>query len=57
MLVILNFQSVAAEIDIDFSELDFDYGREIWDGVLIELRGRQVSFRLPAYGYLFLEIR
>ena len=39
MLVLLNFQAEAAVIEIDFSKLDFQNGREIWDGDLIDLRG------------------
>lgn len=56
MLVILNFQPDPAKIQIDFSNLAVDAGRDIWTGEIIDPRGRQVAFELPAYGYSILEI-
>ncbi len=57
MLVLLNFQADPEEIEVDFSKLDFQSGREIWDGDSIDLRGRQGSFKLPSYGCSILEIQ
>lgn len=57
MLVVLNFQAGAANIKIDFSELDVNTGRGIWDNHPLELRDRQVIFHLPAFGYSIWEIQ
>ena len=56
MLVLLNFQPDSAKIQIDISNLAVNGGRDIWTGEMFELRGRQVVFELPAYGYSILEI-
>lgn len=54
MLVVLNFQAEAAEIGLP--DPGFQRGRDIWTGDSIDLRLSSAGFKLPAYGYLILEI-